>query len=370
MSMKPGRPPPRAVSGDHQHVDRISSRTTIFVLIVIAVLLYSIQWILLPFVVSGLLAYICTSAIDWLTARTRLPRSLFAAAVFLVFLLLGSLLGLLGVPPLMRELTHLVSDLQGLIQSLAEGAIGHGTLSVFGQPMNAHQIAQTAVAGIRDWILQAGRIAVGGGVAFASVFGMFLTLVLLFYFLLSGPGIMRGVLWMVPPKERPLIQHIWSCLDPVLKRYFIGVIVVVAYAAAAAYIGLGLVLGIPHAVFLALLTGLLEMIPMIGPGAAAVIAGLVAVRYATGIGPIIGYAIYAAALRLSIDQLLGPLALGTAARLHPVLIIFCFLVGGLLFGISGVILSVPVALAFRTTLAILYDEPLPGSGKGAARASG
>src|SRR5262249_18781457 len=49
-----------------------------------------------------------------------------------------------------------------------------------------------------------------------------------------------------------------------------------------------------------------------GPGAAAVIAG-VAVRHATGIGPIIAYAIYAAALRLLIDQLLGPFALGTAA---------------------------------------------------------
>jgi predicted PurR-regulated permease PerM len=43
------------------------------------------------------------------------------------------------------------------------------------------------------------------------------------------------------------------------------------------------------------------------------------------------------------------------------MIIFCFLAGGLLFGIAGVILSVPVALAVRTTLAILYDEPVNDS---------
>jgi predicted PurR-regulated permease PerM len=134
------------------------------------------------------------------------------------------------------------------------------------------------------------------------------------------------------------------------------VIVVVVYAASAAYVGLGLVLGIPHAAILALLTGVLEMIPVVGPGAAAVIAGLVAVHYATGVGPIIAYALYAAALRLSIDQLFGPLVLGTAAQVHPVVVILCFLAGGLLFGIPGVILAIPVALTVRVTLAILYDE--------------
>ena len=144
--------------------------------------------------------------------------------------------------------------------------------------------------------------------------------------------------------------------NPVLKRYFIGVLVVVAYAASAAYVGLGLVLGLPHAVLLALLTGVLEMISVVGPGASAVIAGLVAIHYAAGIGAIVAYAIYATALRISIDQLFGPLALGAAARLHPVLVIFCFLSGAFLFGVVGVIMAVPVALVVKVTLALLYDE--------------
>jgi predicted PurR-regulated permease PerM len=119
---------------------------------------------------------------------------------------------------------------------------------------------------------------------------------------------------------------------------------------------LGLVLGLPHAVLLALLTGVLEMIPVVGPGASAVIAGLVAIHYAAGIGAIVAYAIYATALRISIDQLFGPLALGAAARLHPVLVIFCFLSGAFLFGVVGVIMAVPVALVVKVTLALLYDE--------------
>jgi predicted PurR-regulated permease PerM len=160
------------------------------------------------------------------------------------------------------------------------------------------------------------------------------------------------------PPQRPLIHgNIWPRLDPILKRYFIGVIVVVSYAAAPSYIGLGIALRLPHAVFLALLTGVLEAIPVVGPVAAAIIAGLVAIHHATGFDAIIAYAVYLAALRLSIDQLFGPLALGVAARAHPVLIIFCLQAGGVVFGIAGMIMAVPLALTIKITLATLYDEP-------------
>jgi predicted PurR-regulated permease PerM len=102
----------------------------------------------------------------------------------------------------------------------------------------------------------------------------------------------------------------------------------------------------------------LEIIPVVGPAASASIAGLAAIKTGNGIASIIGYAIYAIALRLSIDQVIGPLVLGHAARLHPSLIIFCFLAGGLLFGLPGLILGVPLALAIKVVLATAYAEPL------------
>jgi predicted PurR-regulated permease PerM len=223
--------------------------------------------------------------------------------------------------------------------------------------MDAAQIAETAATGFRDWIENVNVLTFMGGAVIGSAFGSFLTLILLFYFLVSGPSIAEGLFWLVPPKQRPLIHgDVWPQLDPVLRRYFIGVIAVVLFAAVASYVGLGIFLKLPHAPFLALLTGLLEAIPVVGPIAAAAMAGVVALQQATGISLIIGYALYLAALRLSIDQLFGPVVLGAAARVHPVLIIFCFLSGGVLFGIAGVIMAVPVALVVKITLATLYDE--------------
>ena len=161
---------------------------------------------------------------------------------------------------------------------------------------------------------------------------------------------------MVPPTRRPLVVQIGTRLDPVLKRYFLGILVIVIYAVIAAYIGLGVILHIDHAFLLALLTGMLETVPIIGSTAAAVVAGLVSLHTATGLGSILAFALYAVLLRLSIDQIVAPLVLGSAAHVHPVLIIFCFLAGAVLLGIPGVILAVPVALTVKATLATLYGE--------------
>ena len=325
------------------------------VLAILAVVLHELQWILSPFVIAGLIAYLGTPLVE----RLAISRSRHTAAVVVFLFLFAVISGmaLLGAPPLARELTRLVVDIQSIFENLAKSAMGEATISLLGRQTNATQLARTATEGVREWIEQPGRISAIGAASFAGTFSIFLTLVLLFYFLLSGRRILQGLLWLAPAEERPLLQEVWRRLDPMLKRYFIGVIIVVIYATIAAYVGLGLVLGLHHAVFLALLTGVLEMIPVAGPGASAVIAGLVAVRHAAGIGSILAYAIYAAALRLSIDQLLGPLVLGAAARLHPVLIIFSFLAGGALFGLPGVILAAPMNLVLKIALTVIRGEP-------------
>lgn len=358
MSQRAFRARPQA---DHEHVSRISTETILFIIAAVGLTLYELQLVLIPFVIAGVVSYICAPAIAFMSARAGLPRLLVAISAFLVLLAFGGVLGLLGTPPLTREVTHIVTDFQGTLDRIAKGVVGDGTVSLLGQPMNAQQLADAAGQSIRHWISSGRVLSIVAGSAFVSGFGLLLTLVLLFFFMISGPAIVRGLLWLVPPGQRPLIEdHILLNLDPVLRRYFIGVIAIVCFAAVFAYIGLGLVIGVPHAVFLALITGLLEAIPIVGPALAAVIVGLVAIQHNFAFSVIVEFAIYLTALRLSIDQFFGPVILGAAGRVHPALIIFCFLAGGTLFGIVGVITAVPVALIIKTTLSVLYDEPQSG----------
>ncbi|HMK71550.1 MAG TPA: AI-2E family transporter [Xanthobacteraceae bacterium] len=337
-------------------LDSGEARAIMIGAVVLMVFLYFIKLILLPFVLAAIVAYICTPVLDWAAARTQWPRLLFAVALFLLIVAATALVADFAGHRLLVEARETASDLQGMLENFTRQATDDQPVNLFGSVMDARQIAEAVLGRLRDWLGQTDQLALLTGYSLAAVTGAFLTFVLLFYFLVSGRQVARGVFWVVPPHRRPLVARIWQRLDPVLIRYFLGVLGVVAYATVAAYIGLGVILGIQHAVLLALLTGILETVPVIGPTSAAILAGLVALRTATGIINIAEYALYATVLRLSIDQLVGPIVLGRAAHVHPVLIIFCFMAGGIVLGVPGVILAVPVALVVKCTLATLYGD--------------
>jgi predicted PurR-regulated permease PerM len=344
------------MSPEDERGEQSSNLTMLMVVVGLVVFLFFVRNILLPFVVSAIVAFVATPLVDRLAARTRAPRWLYALAV--LFTLLGLLagLGLLGAPPLLHELQRIAADLQGTVTGFLRVLLGNGTLDLMGQRLNASGVGAMIARDAQAWMAQDGHLLELAAVGAAGFFAGILTIVLLGYFLLDAHRIGRGLAWLIPPRYRPLTVRVGRDLEPLLRRYFIGVGLVVLYASTAAYIGLGLVLGIQHAVFLALITGLLELIPFVGPAASAVIAGLVAVQQASSGWSIIAYIIYATALRISIDQFFGPLVLGRAAYVPPVLVIFCFLAGGLLFGIVGVILSVPVALCIKVLLREIYQE--------------
>ena len=342
----------------HERLTSFSSLTILAITTAVVALVYLLSLILVPFVVAGLIAFICTPLVDWAATRMRVSRWIPAVIVFLALTFVGVVIGYLGLPALLQEIKSVATNLHEILRGFAKMAIDDRTVTIMGEPMTADKIADGTVSVLRNWLGQSGRILELSALGFGALFSTFLTWVLLIYFLIGGPKIARGLFWLVPPKQRPVAHEIWTALEPVLKRYFIGVGIVVLYGSVAAYIGLGLALQLKHAVVLAILTGFLEMIPVVGPGASAVIAGLVAVQEAKSVWNIGAYVIYATALRLSIDDLIGPLVLGRAASLHPVMIMFCFLAGGILFGITGVILAVPTALSIKVILATLYEEPL------------
>lgn len=321
----------------------------------VGLVLYFLQSILLPFVIAAVTAYVCAPLIDWVMLRTRLPRWPVALCVLALLMGATALLGFLGLPVLLGQVQSLMTDLHGAITDLMRALIGKHSVHMLGATLDAERAAEQIVGALQRW-MSGGQLLTMVGWGAAAAFGFMLVWVLMGYFLVDAPAMASGLRWLVPPGRRALAEQVWHELDPALRRYFIGVAAVVAYATAAAYLGLGLLLGLHHALALALLTGVLEIIPVIGPLAAAVIAGLVAVEQAATARDIWAYIGYAVALRLSIDQLVGPIVLGNAARLHPVVVIFCFLAGGALFGIVGMILAVPSALLLKASLSVLYRE--------------
>ena len=337
---------------------RRSNTAVTFVVVTAGVFtfLYLIRRILLPFVLACIVAYVSTPLIDALARRAHGHRWLFALLVLLALLGVAAAVGVLGVPAAERELLELAANPRDVIDGFVQVLMGNRTFDIGGAPLNAAQIATRAAAGLSSLVTDGARMFDAAMFGVAAAFELLLTVVLMGYLLFDAPRLSRGLLWAIAPGSRPTLLLYWRRLDPILRRYFIGIALVVVYATVAAYVGLGLFLGLHHALVLAILTGLLELLPVIGPLSSAVLAGLVAVQQAAHASAILAFIIYAIALRLSIDQFFGPLVLGKAAHVRPVLVIFCFLSGGLLLGISGIILAVPVALALKVALVIRNER--------------
>ena len=288
----------------------------------------------------------------WASA-TLILIGLFGAAAVLVYAI-----GLIAA----RDLVQLVERGPGLARSLVEQAVGSEGVVVFGNTHTVDAIMR-ATEGGAEHLVSLGVLASAGSFAVSALFGLLLTLVLTPYFMISGPRLAAGAIWLIPPERRQSVLVLLPKIVPALRRYLIGVVLVALYACGVAWIGFGPVFHLPNAALLALAVGILEMMPVVGPLSSAALVGIVAVQqgslYESGLltGFVIG-------LRLSIDNLVGPLVLGQAARLSPVVIIAGFVCGAMLFGVVGLVLAVPAAMCIKIVLEHHYAEPVRPSEEG------
>jgi predicted PurR-regulated permease PerM len=325
--------------------------------------LFFVREVLLPFVLAAALAFILTPVVDRVHRRLKAPRWIVAAIVYLI---LVGCLGLLGywvggvlvrdVTAIVRQFPQLLHKLIGDLVGVASGLVGH---------VDANALTKEVLADL-------GTVFGGGlglkfaGYGVATIFGAILMLVLLIYLLISGKQVAAGVFWLVPPEYRAGVGGVTDKVLPMLWRYFVGLLCVIAYTTCVAWIGFGAIFHLPHAPTLSIAVGFLELIPVVGPAVSLGLVGLTAVQQTTLLA-MAGLGALAVGLRLSIDQVVGPLVLGRAARLNPVVIIFAFLTGATLFGIIGLLLAVPVAASIKIVLTMYYAEPVRGGSRGSGR---
>lgn len=103
--------------------------------------------------------------------------------------------------------------------------------------------------------------------------------------------------------------------------------------------------------------GVLEIIPALGPFTSLVLVAFSSLQE-HGVETSVGLMAYAIFLHLGIDNVLGPLVLGRSSKLHPVAIIFAFVVGASLFGVVGLLLAVPAAACLMIVLEQYYADPI------------
>jgi predicted PurR-regulated permease PerM len=328
------------------------------VLAVIAVLLYEIRIALLPFVFAVAVAFVTDPLIKLIQRRLGSPRWPVATVFFLLILAALGGAGYWIGATVVNDLMRVVAQAPEILGHFLSEIIGSKGMTLFGETYTPEEAVQASGAAIKGVI---GFAALKGvaGIAGSLLFGTVLTLVLMPYFMISAPRLTAGAIWLLPPERRRSVEDLLPKIIPLLRRYLIGLGVVVLYTASVAWIGFGPIFQLPDAMLLAITVGVLELIPVVGPFASATIVGIIAVQQ-SGIWAaalLFGFAI---ALRLSIDNVVGPVVLGEAARIHPVVVIIAFVCGAILFGVVGLLIAVPVVVCVKITLEHYYAEPVAG----------
>lgn len=268
-----------------------------------------------------------------------MPRFLALLIISLVFL--GALVGIgfIIIPPIIDQLTQLAINLPIIINKLGP------VYSWISQSLGNYQES------LINFSSQLGKVTTNiysTTIGFVSGIVAFLTvLVLSFYMLLERENLKNNLAQLFPEEHREkifgVIKKITTKMGAWLRgQFFLMLVVGVLDGIALAS------LGVPYVLVLAVWGGLTEVIPYIGPW-----LGLVpAVAIGLTISPLTGLLVFIAyvVIQQIEAQFLVPKIMGKAVGLSPVIIILVLLIGAKLFGILGVIISVPVAAAISVII--------------------
>lgn len=337
---------------------RIIDRRTVSVLITVCLFLlvgsiaYAARTTLIAFLIAVFFAYLLDPAVS--AAERRLTKGSRGRAILLVYLVFLALLVLWGVlvgPRLASEARSLGTALPGLLDKVESGQIAHSIGSRRGWSFNTQaRLAQFMTTHQGDIVNAAGSLGKRAAGLASHVIWIILIPILAIFFLRDGRKIAESTIQTVHEGgRRQLLLGLIEDLNGMLASY-IRAQLTLAVISLVVYITVLEILRVPYAVVLGTLGGVMEFVPVVGPLVAAVM--IVGVGFLTGYQHPVILIAFLALWRLVQDYVVSPRIMGHKLELHPLAALFAVLVGGEVGGVVGVFLSIPV----MATLRILWRQ--------------
>jgi predicted PurR-regulated permease PerM len=318
------------------------------------VFVYLVRDVLPPFFIAGMLAYILVPAVEATAGRLRVRRAIVVIVLYAVLVLALGLGVAVLEPVLVRDTQDLVQNGPTIVESLLQQTVGTGELQVLGATVDAKTLAARLLTAARDGLGRPTEALHLAENVIRGVLDTFLVLIVLFYLLMDWPRLVEFAFRFVPADRRASVGRLASGIHAILGRYIRGQLYLVVLMATVTWVVLSMGFHLRYAFPVALATGFLEVIPLLGPVVAAVVAASVGLTQG---GPqmALGIVAFYTVARQVEDQVVMPQIVGRAVHLHPIATVLAVLCGGAVAGVLGMILAVPAA----ATLAVILDEVWP-----------
>ncbi|HXW68253.1 MAG TPA: AI-2E family transporter [Dissulfurispiraceae bacterium] len=323
------------------------------VLFGILLFLYLIRGLLTPFIIAFIITFFLSPVVDYME-REGINRTLAVTLLILLTLFFLFILWKLTWPIIQTEITSFqknapfyVSEIRGslgqamkLLETKA-GFIPEGTMQ--------RAIQQK----ISDLMTAVGNLDVLFKTVRYFSFTFVLTQLIVFFFLKDGRRIRKGLIAYVPNKYFETFLNLIHEIDNQISNYIRGQLTDALFVGVLTIVGLYL-FGISYAIFIGVIAGIANIVPYVGPLLALTFGGLLVLIDTGSITNMIKAMGILAFVKLLDSTAIAPLAVGKRVNVHPLMVIIVISVGGLLHGIWGMLLSVPLYCSMRVSLRILY----------------
>lgn len=319
--------------------------------------IYQVRHVFPPIIVGGIIAYLVLPVVQALSQRARIPIGLSTAAVYLFLAgVLISALWFLG-PAIIAEAKDLASPdtqkelVHKAVEQLASVMKWQGNIDI-------DQTTEQILNGVVHSISRPEELQKGVGEVSHLLLSLLVCVVSSIYFTLDSQSVGRFFLRYVPQNRQTSIIELFGRMNKMLSKYVQGQIFLIVMMSSVAWLFLHFVIHMRYALPVAVFSGFLEIIPVLGPIIAtstATIVGIAQFGPAAALAIVVFYTL----ARWIEDYVVVPKVIGHAVELHPLAVIFAVLCGETLAGGLGMLIAIPVAACIKLILDFFYTGELP-----------
>ena len=310
----------------------------------------------LPIVMAGILFYLVNPLIDWMEKR-KIPR---IAGIGIVFMVIIGLVvwGIIILIPIIREQTmslienwptywdKVISQFDNLLRSNIFSQL-QAQLTDVNQSI-IKSVSEQANSVVNSTFSGIGSVL---GTMTNIVIGLITMPIILFFLLKDGRNLPHYTMKFIPTKMRLSTYNLLKEINTQISQYIRGQLLVAFFVAVMFWIGFAII-GLEYAVLLAILAGVLNLIPYLG-SFLAIIPILIIALVASPAMLVKVIIVFAIEQTLE-GRVIQPLILGSNLKIHPVTIIVVLLTAGKLFGVPGVILGIPMYAVLKVIFEHLF----------------
>ncbi|HBL39783.1 TPA: hypothetical protein DDZ10_03885 [Candidatus Uhrbacteria bacterium] len=326
------------------HAVTVSTWTIIKIVLVLlgVALVWFLKDVVAMLFVALLLAALIDPFADWF-ARRHIPRGAAVLIIYLCLLLILGLVFFLLIPPLIEQATQLIGRFgySGEVNEFLKDARALTAGSSLPEAGSILEALQSFSSTITSFIGSVGALAI--------------VLVLTFYMVVEEEAVSRVFRSLAPQEYQPYLSQLFDRMREKIGAWLRGQIILAVIVGALTFVGLA-IFDIRYALVLALIAGVFEIIPYVGPILAAIPAVILTFIDSPTKGLIV-LVVYFLIQQVE-NNILVPRVMQRIAGLNPIVSIVALIVGLKLGGIVGAVFAIPVAMMISVVLQdLFYDKP-------------